>query len=68
MGKSKSIRVTANVKKCLEILKEAQKEMREGKLKEETKAAIKYLDKTFKGTKQPLRGMVCPKDTPIIRG
>jgi protein subunit release factor A len=68
MGKSKSIRVTANVKKSLEILKNAQKEMREGDLKEEAKAAIKYLERTFKGVKQPLRGVVCPKDTPIIRG
>jgi len=67
MGKSKSIRVTANVKKCLEILKNAQKEMKEGELKEEAKAAVKYLEKTFKGEKQPLRGAVCPKHTPIIR-
>ena len=67
MGKSKSIRVTANVKKCLEIFKKAQKELPEEELKKETKEAINYLEKTFKGEKQPLRGLVCPKETPIIR-
>lgn len=67
MGKSKSIRVTANVKKCLEVLKKAHKELPEGELKKETKDAINYLEKTFKGEKQPLRGMVCPRETPIIR-
>lgn len=67
MGKSKSIRVTSNVKKCLEILKKAQKELPEGELKKETKDAVNYLEKTFKGEKQPLRGVVCPRETPIIR-
>ena len=67
MAKSKSIRVTPNVKKCLQILKEAEKSLPEGDLKERTKGAIKYLSTTFKGDRQPLQGRNCPKGTPIIK-
>ncbi len=61
------IRVTPNVKKCLEELKAAVKSMRSGSSKERAEAAILYLDKTFKGKPQPKKGRFCPTGTLIIR-
>ena len=67
MARSKMIRVTPNVKKCLEELKAAVKSMRSGSWKKRAEGAILYLDKTFKGKPQPKKGAVCPGGTPIIR-
>ncbi len=66
MAKSKIIRVTPNVKKCLSQLKAAVKEMPEGKLKENAKGAISYLSRTFEGKPQPGRGVMCPGVTKLI--
>jgi hypothetical protein len=66
MAKSKTIRVTPNVKKCLTHLKAAVDAMPEGDLKENAKGAISYLSRTFQGKPQPGRGIKCPGMTMII--
>jgi len=67
MAKSKTIRVTPNVQKCLEVLKEAAKSMPAGDLKERAEGAIGYLSRTFKGEPQPRKGIWCPFQRPIIK-
>ncbi len=67
MAKSKTIRVTPNVKKCLTQLKTAVKSMPEGDLKDNASGAINYLSSTFQGKPQPGRGIVCPGATRIIK-
>ena len=67
MAKSKTIRVTPNVKQCLEELKAAVKSMPSGATKKRAEGAILYLDKTFKGKPQPKKGMACPGGTLILR-
>jgi len=67
MAKSKTIRVTPNVKKSLEELKTAVKSMPAGAMKERAEGAISYLSSTFKGQPQPRGGRVCPGGRPIIR-
>lgn len=59
MATSKSIRVTPNMKKCLEILGKAVKSMPKSDLKEQSKAAIDYMSQTFEGKPQPNRGRKC---------
>jgi len=66
MAKSKTIRVTPNVKKCLTHLKAAVKSMPEGDLKDNANGAISYLSRTFQGKPQPGRGIKCPGGTKII--
>jgi len=60
MAKSKTIRVTPNVKKSLEELKTAIKSMPAGAMKERAEGAISYLSTTFKGKPQPGKGRICP--------
>ncbi len=67
MAKSKTIRVTPNVKKSLEELKAAVKSMPAGDLKRRAEGAIDYLSNTFKGKPQPKGGQVCPTDMLIIK-
>jgi len=67
MAKSKTIRVTPNVQKCLEELKKAIKSLPPGDLKKRAEAALNYLSRTFKGEPQPRKGMICPVDKPIIK-
>jgi hypothetical protein len=67
MAKSKTIRVTPNVQKCLTQLKAAVKAMPEGELKENSKGAINYLSRTFQGKPQPGRGLTCPGGMRIIK-
>jgi hypothetical protein len=67
MAKSKTIRVTPNVKKCIEVLKEAVKAMPSGDLKEKAEGALRYLSRTIKGEPQPQRGMGCPGASLIIK-
>lgn len=68
MAESKTIRVTPNVKKCLTYLKAAVDEMKDGELKDNAKAAISYLSRTFQGKPQPGRGVKCPGTTRLIPG
>jgi len=67
MAKSKTIRVTPNLQKCLEELKDAVKSMRAGDKKKRAEGAISYLSRTFKGVKQPGQGSLCPPKTFIIK-
>ncbi len=60
MAKSKTIRVTPNVKKSLEELKPQVKSMPAGAMKERAEGAISYLSSTFKGKAQPGHGRSCP--------
>jgi hypothetical protein len=66
MAKSKTIRVTPNVKKCLEELKASVKSMPAGNLKERAEGAISYLSNTFKGKRQPRGGQACPTGKLVI--
>jgi hypothetical protein len=67
MAKSKTIRVTPNVKKSLEELKAAVKSMPAGDLKKRAEGAIDYLSNTFKGGPQPGSGQTCPTAKLIIK-
>ncbi len=67
MAKSKTIRVTPNVKKGLEELKSAVKSLPAGAMKERAEGAISYLSETFKGKRQPGQGRSCPVGL-LIRG
>jgi hypothetical protein len=67
MAKSREIRVTPNVTRCVSILKKAVAAMPDGDLKRRAKDALAYLEDTFAGKPQPLRGAGCPIDTGIIR-
>jgi hypothetical protein len=67
MAKSKIIRVTPNVLKCLEELREAVKSLPPGALKKRARGALDYLDRTFRGEHQPLKGAFCAPDRAIIR-
>ena len=66
MAKSKSIRVTPNVKKCFEELKAVVKSMPSGEKKERAERAISYLSSTFKGTPQVRIPKHCPGGRPIV--
>lgn len=66
MAKSKTIRVTPNVQKCLEELKAAVKTLPAGDLKKRAEGALDYLSRTFKGGPQPLSGIRCPAAKLII--
>ena len=66
MARSKTIRVTPNVQKCLKILREVTKSLPPGDLKKRADGAISYLSRTFKGEPQPRRGQACPPHKLII--
>jgi hypothetical protein len=66
MPKSKTVRVTPNVQKCLEILKLATESMPAGELKRRAEAALGYLSRTFKGDPQPHKGILCTPDKPVV--
>ena len=67
MEKTKKIKVTPNVKKCLEILAEALKDMPPGDMKTRAEGAVGYLDRTFKGEPQPAKGESCPEGALLIK-
>jgi hypothetical protein len=66
MVKSISIRVTPNVKKCLEELRKAIESFPAGEQKKSAEGALDYLDRTFKGERQPSKGTNCPGNRPIV--
>ena len=66
MAKSRTIRVTPNVQKCLEELKAAVKSLPSGDLKKRAEGALNYLSRTFKGEPQPLKGRGCPPNKLVI--
>jgi len=67
MAKSKTIRVTPNVKKSLEELRSAVKTLPAGDLKKRAEGAVSYLSRTFKGEPQPLKGRWCPGGSLLIK-
>lgn len=67
MAKSKTIRVTPNVQKCLKELKATVKSLPSGDLKKRAEGALNYLSRTFKGEPQPLKGRTCPHGKLIIK-
>lgn len=67
MAKSKTIRVTPNVQKCLEELSAAVRSMPSGEKKKKAEGAISYLSTTFKGKPQPGKGRTCPAGRIVIR-
>lgn len=67
MARSKSIRVTTNVKACLEELKAVVKSLPSGDLKKRAEGALNYLSRTFKGEPQPKKGLSCPSDRPVVK-
>ena len=67
MARSKTIRVTPNVKVSLEILKEAVKALPKSDLKKKAQGAISYLGDTFEGKPQPRGGRICPGHVPIVK-
>lgn len=62
----KTIDVTPNVKRCLEILKEIVESLPPGDLKDKGEGTIDYLSRTFDGEPQPLRGAKCPPERFLI--
>lgn len=66
MAKSRTIRVTPNVKKCLEELRAAVKSMPAGDMKKRAEGALDYLSRTFKGELQPMKGRNCPPHRLIV--
>ncbi len=67
MAKSKTIRVTPNVQKCLEELKAVVKSLPAGEKKKRAEGVIIYLSQTFKGKPQPGQGRSCPGGRVFIR-
>jgi len=67
MPKSRIVRVTPNLLRCLKELKTAVKDLPAGEKKRNAVGALTYLEKTFGGEKQPRRGILCLDDTPIIK-
>jgi hypothetical protein len=67
MAKSKTIRVTPNVQKCLEELSAAIKSLPAGEKKKRAEGAVSYLSSTFKGKPQPGKGRMCPGGRIFIR-
>ena len=63
---SEKIDVTPNVKKCLEVLREAVKLLPEGDLKTQAEGALEYLESAARGEPQPNDGKFCPADKMII--
>ena len=66
MANDKTIQVTPNVQRCLEILTEALKSLPAGDPKEKAEGAIQYLSRTFEGGPQPGGGRTCPGGSAII--
>ncbi len=60
------IEVTPNLKKCLEILKEATAQLPPGDLEKKAAGAIKYMTLTFDGQPQPMDGEGCPPGIVVI--
>jgi len=66
MARSRVIRVTPNVQKCLQELKSAIKTMPAGEAQKRAQQALDYLARTFAGKRQPSQGRICPHGTALI--
>ena len=67
MSNDITVKVTPNLKKCLEIFEGIVASLPPGDQKEEGEGAVNYLSRTFSGEPQPFDGMHCPEGVPIIR-
>lgn len=67
MAKSRVVRVTPNLLRCIKDLKAAVKNIPAGKSQAEAKAALDYLVRTFAGERQPAQGKACEPPRTIIR-
>ena len=63
---SEKIDVTPNVKSCLEVLREAVKNLPEGDLKTQAEGALEYLERAARGEPQPDEGRSCPVEKAFI--
>jgi len=63
---SEKIDVTPNVKRCLEVLREAVKTLPEGDLKTLAEGALEYLESAARGEPQPNEGESCQPGRVII--
>ncbi|GAI77891.1 unnamed protein product [marine sediment metagenome] len=66
MANDKTIQVTPNVQRCLEILTEVVKSLPTGDTKEKAEGVIQYLSRTFEGEPQAGGGRTCPGGSAII--
>jgi hypothetical protein len=67
MAKSRIVRVTPNLLRCLRDLKTAIKGLPPGDARTRATGALDYLSRTFAGERQPLRGLACEPPRIIIR-
>ncbi|MBN2205895.1 MAG: hypothetical protein JW742_00700 [Candidatus Aminicenantes bacterium] len=67
MSKSRVIRVTPNLIRCLQDLKAALKDLPPGESRTRAKGALDYLARTFAGEPQPGRGLACDPPRIIVR-
>jgi len=67
MAKSRVVRVTPNLLRCLQDLKTAIKDLPPGDARTRAKGALDYLSRTFAGESQPGRGKACELPRIIIR-
>jgi hypothetical protein len=67
MAKSRTIRVTPNLMKCLAELTRGVKGMPQGEPKKRAQGALDYLSRTFHGERQPLKGAACPPQKLVIK-
>ena len=63
---SEKIDVTPNVKRCLEVLREAVKTLPEGDLKTQAEGALEYLESAARGEPQPNEGESCQPGRMLI--
>jgi len=66
MTKYHNVRVTPNLKLCLDELRAALKALPAGELKTRGKRALAYLERTFAGKPQPRSGGPCSIEKPMI--
>lgn len=63
---NEKIDVTPNIKRCLEVLREAVETLPEGDQKTLAEGALEYLESAARGEPQPNDGISCPVEKVII--
>lgn len=67
MAKSRVIRVTPNLLRCLQDLRAVLKDLPPGASRTKARGALDYLARTFAGEPQPGRGLACEPPRIIVR-
>jgi hypothetical protein len=67
MAKSRIVRVTPNLLRCLQELRAAIKKLPPGDARTRAKGALEYLSRAFAGEPQPGRGLACEPPRIIVR-